>query len=115
VESKGKRGIYFSGMLLTNNPFKDGELHNLEKAWLVNSTDSSSLAQSEGLGTWDIITAIDGKVFSNIDELYRYLSKKDEGDKINLAVKQITYGYERAFDYYDKELSMEDLKMVVTE
>lgn len=108
----GSKGIYFSGMLLTENNLIDRDSNSLTNSWIINHVQFGTPAESSELETWDYVTTIDNKVFSTIDHLYSYLKDIKKDEKINLVVKTVTPSDHRISNYYDIELPVNDLEVI---
>ena len=105
------RGVFFSGILISDLWAKDLEEFNLPK-FVVQYVELGSAGSVEGIGS-EFVETVGGQSFDDLDELYKYLQElKNSNKKAVIKLKDFASGGENYFYYLETSLDIEDLKFV---
>ena len=108
-----RKGIYFSGMIIAPNNFKDRSLTSFGHAWMVHFVDGGSMAETESIKEWDLLIKIDNKPLGSFDDVFSYLRKKQkENEDIKLIFRRLSDGSRKMNDYHEVSLVVEDEKLI---
>jgi serine protease Do len=102
-----QRGLFFSGMLVSESPFDEGERDVVH----VHFVDSASLAQQAYIYQYDQILYIDGYRTKTLDDVKKALEdKKGKFVELNLRVRRKEK--DLIYDYYTRRLKVDDIKEI---
>jgi S1-C subfamily serine protease len=102
-----QRGLFFSGMLVSESPFDEGERDVVH----VHFVDSASLAQQAYIYQYDQILYIDGYRTKTLDDVKKALEdKKGKFIELNLRVRRKEK--DLIYDYYTRRLKVDDIKEI---
>ncbi len=105
------RGVFFSGILISDLWAKDLEEFNLPK-FVVQYVELGSAGSVEGIGS-EFVETVGGQSFDDLDELYKYLQElKNSKKKAVIKLKDFASGGGNYFYYLETSLDIEDLKFV---
>ena len=108
-----RKGIYFSGMIITPNKFDDKSNGVYNNAWVVNFVDSGSTAETELIESWDYLLKIDNKPLGKFNDVFKYIkSKRSKGEDITLMVRRVSSGMRKNNDYHEFSFPVEDEKVI---
>ena len=108
-----RKGIYFSGMIMTQNTFVDKASSTYKDAWIVNFVDSGSTAEIERVEGWDVLLKLDNKQLGSFDDVYNYIkNKRVTGEDITLMVMRSSSGMRKNYDYHEFSFPVEDEKVI---
>jgi S1-C subfamily serine protease len=103
-----QRGLYFSGMLVAETPYDDGEADVVH----VHFVDDASLAQQAYIYQYDQILYIDGYRTKTLDDIKKAIDgKKDKFIELNLRVRR--RDKDLIYDYYTRRVRVEDIKEII--
>ena len=106
------RGVFFSGILISDLWARDLDEFNLPK-FVVQYVELGSAASIEGVGGAEYVETIGGQSFNHLDELYQYLQElKNSNKKAVIKLKYFADGGESYFYYLEASLRVEDLKII---
>ncbi|MEM7016591.1 MAG: trypsin-like peptidase domain-containing protein [Pseudomonadota bacterium] len=106
------KGVHFSGLLIAPMPFRDWAELNLP-GFMIHDVKNGSIAQDEGLITWDLIVAIDGEPVKALNSMFEQVQKIEKTDeKVKIKVKRFSKFSDRFYDYVERPIPVEDLKFV---
>lgn len=108
-----RKGIYFSGMIIAPNNFKDRNLTSFGHAWMVHFIDEGSMAQTEKVEEWDLLIKIDNKPLGGFDDVMTYLKNKHaKSEEVKLIFRRLSDGSRKMNDYHEVSLLVEDEEII---
>ena len=108
-----RKGLYFSGMIVSPNKYVDRKKAGVSSAWLVHFVDSGSTAEEESVKEWDLLVKIDNKPMGSFKDVYKYIAKQQkENKKVILMLKRTSGSSNKMSDYHEVTISIEDEKII---
>ena len=93
--SDSSQGTAYLGIAGVDVTEEISETYGMPVGAYISQVSSGSAAEAAGLVSGEIITGIDGEEVESFEELAKYISKHDAGDKVTLTVSmQSGNGYE---------------------
>lgn len=107
-----RRGVRIDGALLGPIAFEDERALTEPARLILHSVDPTSAAQTLGLQSYDVLSSLDGRTFSDLDSLAEYLRRRPRGQAIEIVLRRGTANLYRYWDYHFRTLPGDEIKMV---
>jgi S1-C subfamily serine protease len=106
------KGLFFSGILISDHWFRDMEELNLPK-FIVHYVESGSAASVEGISQSDYVVSIGGQSFDDLNEIYKYLQVlQNTNKKAVIKLKAASGSSGGFFSYIESSLKVEELMII---
>ena len=109
------RSINFSGLIIGRPWMLDDFDVNSDKHLIVEWVESAEEASLSGIAVADYIVSVDGRRFSDLDELYRYLDQLPEDAAAEFIVKRSSKAMEFYSEYHQISLGRTKLDWVMAQ
>ena len=109
------RSINFSGLIIGRPWMLDDFDLNSDKHLIVEWVESAEEASLSGIAVADYIVSVDGRRFSDLDELYRYLDQLPEDAAAEFIVKRSSKAMEFYSEYHQISLGRTKLDWVMAQ
>jgi len=109
------RSINFSGLIIGRPWRLDDFDFNPDNHLIVEWYEMTEEASLSGIEVSDYILSVDGRRFSEIDQLYSYLDQLPEGTVVEFMVKRLSKAMEFYSEYHQISLARTKLDWVTAE
>jgi len=109
------RSINFSGLIIGRPWRLDDFDRNPDNQLIVEWYEITEEVSLSGIEVSDYILSVDGRRFSEIDELYSYLDQLPEGTVVEFMVKRLSKAMEFYSEYHQISLTRTKLGWVTVQ
>lgn len=107
------RGLYFSGVVVGNEIFRDNEISNPDDEIFIHDVASASIGSVSDMKAYRYITAVDGVRFHNTKSLCRYLKGAEVNKKkVSFVLRSRRWDYMAASKYSIHNVEIKGAKLV---
>ena len=106
-------GLYFSGVVVGNEIFRDNKLSNPDNEILIHDVADASIGSVSDMKAYRYISTVDGVRFSNIKSLCRRLKGAEiKKKKVRFVLRSRRWDYMAASKYSIHNVEIKDVKLV---
>ena len=106
-------GLYFSGVVVGNQIFRDNKLSNPDNEILIHDVADASIGSVSDMKAYRYISTVDGVRFSNIKSLCRRLKGAEiKKKKVRFVLRSRRWDYMAASKYSIHNVEIKDVKLV---
>ncbi len=110
-----RKGVYFSGILFGEFYYRDRKVLPIGGI-TVHSVQKGSVGNLSNIEKEDILDGVDGQVVRSLDDLYGWLGRLKNREKITLRLKRFADPtVDSIFEYIEQTIKVEDLRWVSQE
>jgi S1-C subfamily serine protease len=111
----GRVGINVGGMLITSPWQSDDEVQNQSGLLTVDYVDDPSDASATRVQGGNLLISLNGKAYTDPEELYRDLTEPNKTEKIRAVVRGYSSDNSTHFEYREIEFETSDIERLVVE